>query len=182
MRVPASIFSSLYHYWVSVPTHRDRFHWVGIWDTAAPIQSLTNDPYIGGLRAFGGLRDFECNLIPFSQDKSFTLNSTTMNEYILFVFHLNKSNPLLIAKPFGSTFHYTLPWKSYCKLSYSSGPYKQPQSVEYGLGYPLSFFCKNDEKDNQEKDCWRDPSRKIVSFQNLLSVSGFILKSLLKRI
>jgi len=27
----------------------------------------------------------------------------------------------------------------------------------------------DNEKDDQEKDCWRDPGHKIVSFTNLLS-------------
>ena len=49
------------------PMHRDELHGVGIWDAVAPISSSTNHPYVGGLRAFGALRDFEFHLISLFQ-------------------------------------------------------------------------------------------------------------------
>ncbi len=77
-----------------------------------PLCSLTNHPYIGGLRAFGALRDFEFHLISLFQGESFTLNSSTMNEYILFVFHFDKPKSFLIIEPLDSTLHrYNLPSK-----------------------------------------------------------------------
>jgi hypothetical protein len=87
---------------------------VGISDTAAPIQSLTNDPYIGSIRAFGALRDFEFNLISLFQGfEPLPLNGRVMDEYILGTFHFNKPKALLIAEPLDSTFrHYSLPSKS----------------------------------------------------------------------
>jgi hypothetical protein len=93
------------------PRHRDEFHWVGIWDTAAPIQSLTNHPYIGGLRAFGALRDFEFHLVSLFQGfKPLSLNGRVMDEYVLRAFHFNKPKSLLIIEPLDSTFrHYNLP-------------------------------------------------------------------------
>jgi hypothetical protein len=79
-----------------------------------PLCFLSNHLYIGGLRTFCALRDFEFNLITLSQGKSFTLNSSAMNEYILFVFHFNKPKAPLIADPLDSTLHhYNLSLKSH---------------------------------------------------------------------
>jgi hypothetical protein len=78
-----------------------------------PLCSLTNHRYIGGLRTFWALRDFEFNLITLSQGRSFTLNGSTMNEYILSLFHFNKPKALLLAEPLDSTLgHYNLPAKA----------------------------------------------------------------------
>jgi hypothetical protein len=78
-----------------------------------PLCSLTNHRYIGGLWTFWALRDFEFNLIALSQGKSLTLNGSTMNEYILSVFHFDKPKALLLAEPLDSTLrHYSLPLKS----------------------------------------------------------------------
>jgi hypothetical protein len=87
---------------------------VRISDTAAPIQSLANDPYIGGLKAFGALRDFEFNLISLVQGfEPLPLNGRVMDEYILRTFHFNESNPLLLVEPLDSTFcDYSFPSKS----------------------------------------------------------------------
>jgi hypothetical protein len=86
------------------------FYWR---DKSQPFCSLTNHPYISGLRTFWALGDFEFNLITLSQGKSFTLDSSTMNEYILSVFHFNKPKALLIAEPLDSTLHHhNLPSKS----------------------------------------------------------------------
>jgi len=72
-----------------------------------------NHRYIGGLRTFWVLRDFEFYLIALSQGKSFTLNSSAMNEYIFSVFHFNKPKAPLVTKPFDSPLHhYNLPSKS----------------------------------------------------------------------
>jgi len=95
------------------PSSKAGFGGVEWVDKSWPLCFLNNHLYIGGLRTFGALGDFEFNFITLSQGKSFTLNSSTMNEYILRTFHFNKPKALLIAEPLDSTLrHYNLPSKS----------------------------------------------------------------------
>jgi hypothetical protein len=60
---------------------------------------------MGGIRAFGTLRDFEFHLISLFQGfKSLPLNGGVMDEYILRAFTFNKPKSLLIIEPLDSTF------------------------------------------------------------------------------
>jgi hypothetical protein len=80
------------------------FYWR---DKSWPLCALTNHPYIGGLRTFRALRDFEFNLISLSQGfEPLPLNGRVMDEYILGTFHFNKPKALLIAEPLDSTFRH----------------------------------------------------------------------------